>query len=254
MPSLTATPAQLAISGGSASFEPTRFEAVRARLTITAGEGAFAVGSTALTVTAPKLDRLNRSDMIATPQGMTGTRFQIIWQQTMEAIEQAFEALTQQVGDNTTLLQQIQAAQALAQAANDNAAAVNSRTALADSYTDPVRILTAANDGSVSVIAHDRVYGDGTVASVDAGSVTGFASGDYVAVYYEDAGREGGGVSYLGSTSPVSQEGSTHVVGQVTIPAAGEAPATGSGTTAPGYTPPPGDGPYDSQYGGERAL
>lgn len=171
-----------------------------------------------------------------------------IWQEAMDKIEEAFAALSTQVTDLETLLLQIQAAQALAQAANDNAAAVSAAAALTNSYTDPVAVLSAANDGTVTVSAHDRVYGDGTRVALDAGGISGFVSGDYVTVYYVDAGREGGAVLYQGTTSAIGQEGDTHIVGQATIPAAGEPPASGSGPTAPGYTPPSGGGSYDPNY------
>lgn len=171
-------------------------------------------------------------------------------QESVTKIEEAFAGLTTQVTDLETLLLQIQAAQALAQAANDNAVATRNAQDLANSYTNPTGVLSAANDGTITIAAHSRVYPtSGTSVSVDGGTVSGFTSGSYVTVYYVDAGREGGAVTYKGTASAISQEGDTHIVGQVTIPAAGEAPSEGTSPTAPGYTPPPsGGGTYDRDY------
>jgi hypothetical protein len=190
-----------------------------------------------LSVTTPTLDRLTRFDTLLEGQGPS-TRFQLIWQQTMEAIEAAFAALTTQVGDNSNLISQIQAALSLAAAANDNAVATASEVTLANSYINPVGVLTASNDGTVNVAAHQRIYGDGTAVTVDAGSVTGQAPGSAVTIFYADAARIGGAVSYQATAAAVPQTGNTHIVGQVLSPAVGEPPAPGSGPSAPGYTPP----------------
>ena len=173
-----------------------------------------------------------------------------IWQEAMEKIEDAFAGLTTQVTDLETLLLQVQAAQNLAQAANDNATATRNAQDLANSYTNPTGVLSATSDGTITVAAHSRVYPtSGTSVSVNSGSVSGFTSGFYVTVYYVDAGREGGTVTYKATTGAISQEGDTHIVGQVTIPEAGSAPSEGTSPTAPGYTPPPsGGGTYDRDY------
>lgn len=239
MPSVAVVPAQFAIAWGDVRTSPARLTANRLSLGVTLGEVVAGPGTgVALSVTTPELNRLTRYEQLTNSDGTPSVRLMAIWQEAMDKIEDAFAALSTQVGDNTTLLNQIRAAQALARAANDNANEVASRTSLADSYTDPVGVLTAANDGTVAIASHDRVYGNGSSVSVNSGSVTGFVSGDYVTVYYVDAGREGGAVAYQGTTGPISQEGATHIVGQVTIPGAGEPPATGSGTAAPGYNPP----------------
>ena len=57
-------------------------------------------------------------------------------------------------------------------------------------------------------------------------------------VFYNDAAREGGAVAYQGTTDEKTQVGDTHVIGGVTIPAAGSPPASGEGTTPPGYVRP----------------
>lgn len=238
MPSFAADPARLAFTGGETSFSPKRFSATRARLSFTGGQAIFAVGgATALSVTVPKLNRLHAREQMTNPDGTPTQRQMAMTQETAERIEEAFRALTTQVNDNTQLLNQVLAAQNLARAANDNVVAVDRRTSLAQSYTDPVDILTAASDGTVTIAAHERVYFDAarTRISVDGGTVTGQSG--YVTIYYVDAARLGGAVAYVGTSNPIAQEGNTHIAGSVEIPASGT--NTGGGVTAPGYTTPP---------------
>jgi hypothetical protein len=188
------------------------------------------------------LERLLNAD------GTPTVRLMSIWQESMDKIEEAFEALSTQVADNAALLAEIQAAQVLASAANDNATTANRAISIADSYVSPADLLSASNDGTITIAAHTRFYGDGSSVSVGAGSVSGFTSNDYVTVYYKDAAREGGSVTYVGTISAVAQKGDVHVVGQALIPASGEPPVTGSSTGGSGYTPP-GDGArYDPDY------
>jgi hypothetical protein len=247
VPSFTATPATLAIEGGNATFEPARFSATSARLSIVPGSATFSVGSdSALSVTTPTLDRLTRFDEILEGTGPS-TRFQLIWQQTMEAIEDAFAALTTQVGDNTSVIARLVAAENLAAAANDNAVSTSNELALANSYINPVGVLTASSAGVVTIEAHERVYGTSPVA-VNGGSVSGFAPGAAVTVYYADLARSGGAVTFQGSTSAISQTGGTHIVGQVTIPAVGQPDEAGSGPTAPGWKFPDGLDPRLIEY------
>jgi archaellum component FlaG (FlaF/FlaG flagellin family) len=234
MPETVVTPAQLRWTGGALSTTPLRIDVAAGALRWSGGFIIAGPGTGAnLTVTTPKLDRLMRQERIVQSE-QPSQRFQTIWQQSMEAIEAAFTALTQQVADNTALLNEIRAAQMLAQAANANAAAVQSTVSLANSYVEPSNVLSASSDGTITITAHTRVYGD-TSVSVDGGSVSGFAQGDYVQVYYDDAAREGGAVTYQGTTGLVSQEGARHIVGGVTIPAAGQPPAEGAGPKPPGY-------------------
>jgi hypothetical protein len=238
MPSTIPTPSRLRWTGLEVGTLPVRF-GVAPKLGAWAGgevsAGPFSSGS--IDVTRPRLDRLTRQEKIVNPDGTPSIRLQTIWQRTMEAIEAAFDALSTQVGDNTALLQEIRAAQKLAQAANDAAAKADKARALETSYTDPLSVLSAASSGTVTVAAHTRVYGDGARVSVDGGSVSGFAPGDYVTVFYEDAARAGGAVSYQGSTGTVSQTGTTHIVGQAVIPQDGQPPVEGASPSPPGYTP-----------------
>lgn len=246
MPSYAVAPLQLEATGGAATFEPARLTVAKLALAATGGATTIGPGGD-LTLEALDLARLARLDQVFPIAGdMKPTiKFQRHWQTTMERIEAAINALNTQVNSNTVLLAKITAAQAKADAANDNANDVSDRQSIADSYTSPISVLTASNDGSIAIAAHARKYGNGASVSVNAGSVTGFAAGNHVTIYYKDAGREGGAVSYQGTTSAVAQQGDTHIVGQVSIPAAGSPPASGSGPSAPGYAPPGNGGPAD---------
>lgn len=209
-------------------------------LSIRIGSPSVSVGPAGqglASVTTPQLDRLQRQIGYFNPDGTPTYQMQLIWQQTMEAIEGAFEALTGQVVDLTSIVQQIQAAQQLAQTANDNATQAKRQQDITNSYTNPTQVLTASSDGTVAVSAHTRIYGDGSSVSVNAGSVSGFAPGDYVSVFYIDAARTGGAVTYQGTTNAVAQAGDTHSVGQITIPQPGSPPSSGGGVSPPGYTP-----------------
>lgn len=237
MPNFSATPGAIAIAGGTATFVPARFSASAAVLNILGGSAGFTVGTVANdSVTTPTLNRLTRFDQL-TQGDAVSTRFQTIWQRTMEAIEAAFEDQQGQITDLSNIIARLEATEAQAAAAQAQAAATASTDALAKSYPSPSTILTAASDGTVSITAHTRVYGDGTSVAVNGGSVTGFASGAFVQVYYDDAGRAGGAVAYQGTLDVIAQTGARHIVGGVAIPLAGEAPYDGFPPFPPGYVP-----------------
>jgi hypothetical protein len=123
VPDIT-TPAALTYSGGALRT----FRVVPARLTYTAATVTTA-RDTSLTTAAviPQLDRLRRMDRIVRDDGVD-PRFQYIWQQTMEAIEGAFETVNARV-DEVAILARISAVEALSQAANDNAVAAQATVA-----------------------------------------------------------------------------------------------------------------------------
>lgn len=92
----------------------------------------------------------------------------------------------------------------------------------------------AGSSATITIAAHDRVYADRTV-EVDAGSITALAFATRYAVYYDDADRAGGAVSYQATTTAADAFNSPtqvdrHFVGYVTTPADGADPTTGSGT------------------------
>lgn len=239
MPSFIGTPFALILAGGSPAFEPSLSGGSPLALKITSGVVSLGPGSPNLSgrTTAPKLDRLQRMVRYFEANGTATPKMVLDWQNTMEAIEAALRGLTGQVGDLSILVAQIKAAQDLAQSAQAIATETKAQQDITNSYTSPSAVLTASNDGTITIAAHQRVYGDGAGVSVNAGSLSGFTPGDYVAVYYDDPGREGGAVVYMGTTDAVAQAGARHSVGQIAIPQAGEAPSTGGGVAAPGYTP-----------------
>jgi len=240
MPNISIAPLQLAYTGGEATFEPARATIAPLRLNYTGGAASFQIGgdTTLTALDLGQLARIRTMFPIVGGDGKATQQFQQHFQSALEAIEATVNSIAKQVNDNTTLIARLQASEALSRAANDNADATQSAIGIANSYTDPTTVLTAASDGTITIAAHDRVYGDGTTVSVNGGTNTDCASGDNATVYYVDAAREGGAVTYKATKSAVAQTGDTHVVGQVLIPAGGEPPATGSGPTAPGYTAP----------------
>lgn len=243
MPNFSATRAALAIEGGGATFVPPRFSGVAARVRLVSGRANFSILGVPV---APNITRLrrfeenrggvsnNRGTATIPVMGQTTVREQIVQQRNAEGIESAFKSLQSQVAALEQVFNLTREAQ---RTAND----VAERVAIEKSYTDPPSVVTASSAGVVSIAAHSRVYTDAarTTVTVNAGSVSAFAPGDVVTVFYNDAARAGGTVAYQTSMMAVAQEGSVHVVGRVQIPQAGEPPASGGGPTAPGYVPPP---------------
>lgn len=115
-------------------------------------------------------------------------------------------------------------------------------TSFADGLT-----LDAAADGATAkatISAHTRTYTDDS-SPVSAGEVTGLAYGATYSIYYDDADREGGAVTYEATDDPTEAVTSAshphrHLVGVVTTPATdADPPTSGGGTRPPGF--PPGD-------------
>lgn len=125
------------------------------------------------------------------------------------------------------------AAAASAQSATD---ALTTESNLVNSYVTGCTV-TAADAGAnttITISGHTRVYGDGTSVSVTGGTVTGLAYSTGYSVYYVQASRAGGAVTYLATTTPATaaQTGDTHLVGGITTPAAA-APSTTGGAVLP---------------------
>lgn len=188
------------------------------------------------------IGRLDRRMSFSTKEGNPTQEFQLRFQRTLEAIEAAVNSLNAAVVSQGVQIAALQAISAQAQAANDRASQVNVRTSIEGSYTNPTSVLTASAGGTITIAAHQRTYTDGATVAVNAGSVSGLLNERFYTVFYTDAARGGGAVVYQTTEAAVAQGDSTHVVGRVTIPAAGQPPATGAGPTPPGYTPPPGGG------------
>lgn len=239
MPSFAFSPASLAVSGGEVGLTPVRLSYGAAQIVLGGGSvtlgPAFVIGLNGETV---RLDRLMRAVPVGGEKGPS-MQFQALWQKNAESVEAAFRAQGQQIDFLTTIVSGLQEALASAAQANQGVATLNTGVSLSSSRTSPVDgLLTATSDGVVTISAHDRIYTTGTTetsVAVNAGSISGFAPGAFVRVYYNDAARVGGAVAYMGTTDEIAQTGDTHVVGGVTIPQTGSPPASGSGTTPPGY-------------------
>lgn len=137
------------------------------------------------------------------------------------------------------------AAQDAADAANAAAASVTSESSIVTSYPDNfvAPLISANSTGDVTIVTHDRVYGDPTMnptVSVTGSIIaTGESSPSVIRVYYVDPTRAGGAVSYLYTVDPAAppvQGGNVHSVGAVEIPAAGS--QSGNGVKPPGYVEP----------------
>lgn len=250
LPSVSIAPLQLTVTGGDTTFQPARFTIAPLRLVCSGGQvvAGPGTGSIALQPIVLRLDRMQRQVSYHDPRGLPTMQMQTLWQRHCEALEAFASRIGQQVADTQNLLAQVIAAQAKSDAALGTANTVQRVTSLAGSYPDPVNVLSADSAGNVLIAAHHRRYTDGASAAVNAGSLSGFAAGSWVTIYYVDAGREGGVVAYQGTTGAISQEGDTHIVGSVQIPQAGEPPASGTSPSAPGFTPPPDGTTYDPNY------
>lgn len=230
MPSLTITPSGLKITGVAAGLF-AKLDIEPQILRQLGGNVSMGVSlNSGLSAQNIRLDRILRTEDTA------GLKFQALWQRTVKSIETAFQEDQTQIDALNVIVAQLQEiinAQATTAA---QVAAVDAGIDLANSKTDPVDgILSATSAGVVNISAHDRVYAGGTTVAVNAGSISGFSEGSFVRVYYNDAARLGGTVSYQGTIGEITQTGSVHVVGGVAIPMAGDPPTTGVGTTPPGY-------------------
>lgn len=110
------------------------------------------------------------------------------------------------------------------------------------SYTVDL-VMEGVADGAtakITVSAHSRVYTDETV-TLDAGEVDGLLYNTVYNVYYDDADRTGGAVTYAVATlasdaTTSSANPNRHLLGVVTTPAnSGDPPTSGSGSAPPGY-------------------
>lgn len=188
-----------------------------------------------------RLPRPPRSVALTDAGGKPTRVFQQWLQSFAEGIESELGALAAADAANAA------AVAATAAAATANAAAGTAQSAATDAAAVAAltnsgvtgAVITGTDAGAtvtVSVTAHTRVYGNSTSVSVNAGSVTGLPYSTLVYIYYDQASRLGGAVTYLATTSQTTaaQTGNRHLVGQITTPAALAAPATGNYVGAPG--------------------
>lgn len=192
------------------------------------------------------------------PSGWQNTQpqlFERYWDEAMFSIEKNLNALLslplieQAVIDAQTAADTAQtaadAATTAADAASTAALASATEASLVNSFPSTVSppILSVASTGTITIFAHQRVYGDSSInptVSVAGGSlVTGGTSGQVLRVYYDDPTRAGGAVTYLWTVDPAAppvQGNNRHSVGVVTVPGAGS--SDGSGVKPPGYVEP----------------
>jgi hypothetical protein len=121
-------------------------------------------------------------------------------------------------------------------------------TLIASSYPvgfaeDPITAVDAGDDCTITVPGHSRVYPDKTV-TVTGADIAGLEYGTQILIYYDDADRAGGAVTYevttvieqarVSSTNP-----DRHYVGAITTPTVGGGPVDGEGGGPPGGGPIP---------------
>lgn len=195
--------------------------------------------------------------MIKLPRAFTGWMqkqeiFDRYWDEAMSSIEKALNAILEIPAIQAAL----EAAVAAAQASADTAvAAADTAVAAADAGAIEASIVTSyvANfvapvisvdsSGNVTVATHDRIYGNATInppVTVTGGAfATVGVAGDVIRIYYDQASRAGGLVTYqytIDPALPPVQSGDRHSVGVVVVPGAGT--SDGKGMTPPGYVEP----------------
>jgi hypothetical protein len=176
-------------------------------------------------------------------------QWQAWWEEVCVATETAFNALE----DAVIAIQAAQdaadaanaaaaAADASASAAQDTADAITNESALSGSYVSGVTLAAsdAGANATITISAHTRHYPqpDGTTddVAVNGGSVTALAYDTLYYVYYDDAARAGGAVTYAATTTEATaaQLGDRHTVGAIRTPLAAAPPTSGNTTRPPG--------------------
>lgn len=203
-----------------------------------------------------RLPRLPDDIEIIEPSRRATFKFQRWWQSVVSKIET-------QEGTQDELLAAVIAAQAAADAANAAAAAAQTAADEAQAAADAAQgavddasaaqnllasgtsgcTITASDAGSnatITISAHDRIYGDGSSVGVLGGSVAGLSYTMGYYIYYSDPSRTGGAVAYGASTDPNAavQAGAIHSVGAVATPASLGSPTFGSPTLPSGVVNP----------------
>lgn len=188
-----------------------------------------------------QLPRLPRTVQLVDGNGYPTQAFQIWWKSFAAGIESEVGALAAADAANAA------AAAANAAAATANAAATTAQTT-ADAITTEANLVNsyvtgltlgatdAGASASISISAHTRVYGDGTSVSVNSGNLTGLSYSTAYYIYYDQASRAGGAVTYASTTTAATsaQTGDRHFVGVITTPAAAAGPTSGYGVSPPG--------------------
>lgn len=200
-----------------------------------------------------RLPRLLPTDRIVTPQFTPARDFSTKWQrlvEKLEAQETAQDGLIEDLGDLLadiiSLNNLITEAEEAIEAVNEATEQATAQTVLANSYVTGLTITAtdAGSDVTITISAHNRVYpqpdGTNVTVSVNGGSLTARAYSTQYWIYYDDASRAGGAVTYQTTTTATTaaQTGNRHSVGAVTTPAAAGPPAPGNVLQPPGYVEP----------------
>lgn len=173
--------------------------------------------------------------------------FERYWDEAMSRIEDTLNAILE-IPELQTAIAAAEAAADAANAAADNAQsaadATAAETSLVNSYVANFvpPLISVDEDGIVTIVAHDRVYGDPVLnpAVVVTGGVvnTAATAGQTVRIYYDQPSRAGGAVTYQWTVDPADppvQGGDRHSVGIGVVPAVGDPPANGGGIKPPGW-------------------
>lgn len=162
----------------------------------------------------------------------------------LRSLNNSFRVLVDAQNATAAALAAAGIATAAASEATSATAAQKAETSIVNSFPTNfagVSPVSADSLGNVTIANHDRQYGDTTLnptVAVTGGVVaTGQLSPALVRIYYDDPARAGGAVTYLFTVDPADppvQGGNRHVVGAVTIPAAGS--SDGGYVRPPGYS------------------
>lgn len=192
-----------------------------------------------------KLPRLQGNQQLIDENGYPTTVFILWWAEVASQVETSINGIAIALEAAGIALDAADAAQTAADAADAAALAaqgaadgVTAASALANSYVTGLSI-TATDIGAsvtINISAHTRVYGDGTSVAVSAGSLTGQPYSTVIYVYYDQASRAGGAVTYVATTNidDVAQLNDRHSVASVETPAAAAPPNNGGGVRPPG--------------------
>lgn len=186
---------------------------------------------------AVRIPAFQQSRPIVDQEGMPTNEF-------LRSLNNSFKVLVDAQNATAAALAAAGIATAAAATANAAATATASESSLVNSFVTGfagVSPLSADAAGNVTVANHSRQYGDTTLnptRAVTGGVIaTGQVNPALVRIYYDDPTRAGGAVTYHFTVDPAAapvQGGNRHVVGAVTIPAAGS--ANGGYVRPPGYS------------------
>jgi len=194
---------------------------------------------------AIKLPRLPNNQQLVDGNGYPTTVFQLWWDQVATQVETSINGIILALEAADIALAAADAAQTAAD--NADAAAVSAQTAaddvtsassLANSYVTGLTVTAtdAGADVTIAISAHTRVYGDGTSVAVTGGNLTAQPYSTTIYIYYDQASRAGGAVTYVATTNidNVAQLNDRHSVANVITPAAAAPPNNGGGVRPPG--------------------